>query len=468
MARGARMSAGFSMRLSGVALVFNAPPPAASVGDPLLTGVSTDSRSVSAGQLFVALSGENFDGHAFVARADEQGAAAALVSRPVADAGIPQILVPDTRLALGHLAQVWRQRFAIPVLALTGSNGKTTVKEMLRSIFIAHLGDPDAVLVTEGNLNNDIGVPQMMLRLNANHRTAIFELGMNHLNEIDYLTRLVEPDVALVIMAGTAHIGELGSREAIAQAKGEIYGGLKSDGIAVVNMHDRFGTYWRGLAGNHRVISFGVSPDDDVLGTFGPAPDSALTIAFKGTEIEVRLQVLGSHNQRNALAASAGAIALGVPLAAIKAGLEAFHAVAGRLQIFRGHNSATIIDDTYNANPDSVKAAIAVLARLPSPRILVLGDMGELGLDAAAMHTEIGTSARAAGIDSLCATGDLMRDAVRAFGNGAEHFPEIEALVNAIKPRLTANTHVLVKGSRFMKMERVVAQLVANYHGAVH
>ena len=462
------MNGGFSMQFAEVERVFSVADAGSSLGNPLLTGVSTDSRAVKAGNLFVALIGEHFDGHAFVARAAASGAAAALVSRTVTDAAIPQILVADTRLALGHLAQQWRRRFQIPVLALTGSNGKTTVKEMLRSILIAHLGSPDAVLATEGNLNNDIGVPQMMLRLNANHQMAIFELGMNHLNEIDYLTRLVEPDVALVIMAGTAHIGELGSREAIAQAKGEIYGGLKPEGIAVVNMHDRFGTYWRGLAGNRRVISFGVSPDDDVLATFGPAPDSALTIAFKGTEIEVRLQVLGSHNQRNALAAAAGAIALGVPLPAIKTGLEAFKGVAGRLQIFRGHNLATIIDDTYNANPDSVKAAIAVLARLPSPRILVLGDMGELGLDAAAMHTDIGTSARAAGIDSLCATGDLMRGAVRAFGNGAEHFPEIEALVNAIKPRLTASTHVLVKGSRFMKMERVVAQLVANYHGAVH
>ena len=462
------MSGEFSMQFSEVERVFSVADAGSSLGDPLLTGVSTDSRAVKAGNLFVALIGEHFDGHAFVARAAASGAAAALVSRTVADAAIPQILVADTRLALGHLAQQWRRRFQIPVLALTGSNGKTTVKEMLRSILTVHLGKSDAVLATEGNLNNDIGVPQMMLRLNANHQTAIFELGMNHLNEIDYLTRLVEPNVALVIMAGTAHIGELGSREAIAQAKGEIYGGLKPEGIAVVNMHDRFGTYWRGLAGNRRVIGFGISPDDDVLATFGTAPEDALKITFKRVAIEVRLQVLGSHNQRNALAAAAGAIALGVPLPAIKTGLEAFIGVAGRLQIFRGHHSATIIDDTYNANPDSVKAAIAVLAKLPTPRILVLGDMGELGLDAAAMHADIGTAARAAGIDSLCATGELMRGAVRAFGAGAEHFLEIDALVNAIKPRLTASTHVLVKGSRFMQMERVVAQLVANHQGAVH
>ena len=462
------MSAGFSMRLIEITRMLNTSQHGVSVEDPLLTGISTDSRSVKAGELFVALSGEKFDGHAFVTRAAERGATAALVSRVIAEATLPQILVADTRHALGCLAQAWRQRFQIPVLALTGSNGKTTVKEMLRAILVAHLGNPDAVLATEGNLNNDIGVPQMMLRLNANHQTAIFELGMNHLNEIDHLTRLVEPDVALVIMAGTAHIGELGSREAIAQAKGEIFAGLKADGIAVINMHDRFGTYWKELAGGRRVIGFGVLAEDDVCATFGDELLSPLTIAYQGDQINVRLQVLGHHNQRNALAAAAGACALGVPLAAIKAGLESFEGVAGRLQTHRGHNSATIIDDTYNANPDSVKAAIAVLAKFPPPRILVLGDMGELGASAAAMHAEVGVVARDAGIDSFCATGELMHGAVRAFGKGGEHFQEIDLLVNAIKPRLTADTHVLVKGSRFMKMERVVAQLVPNFHGAIH
>ena len=462
------MNAGFSMRLSEVVHAFNAVKPGMSAGDPLLTGVSTDSRSVCPGELFIALSGTSFDGHTFFARAAERGAAAALVSRIVADATIPQILVSDTRLALGRLAQVWRRRFTIPVLALTGSNGKTTVKEMLRAIFVAHLGKTDAVLATEGNLNNDIGVPQMLLRLSADHQLAIFELGMNHLGEIAYLTRLVEPDAALVIMAGTAHIGELGSRDAIAEAKGEIYTALKPEGIAVINMHDRFGTYWKTLAGNRPVISFGVSADDDVVGMFAPDAGGALTIRWQGNEIAVQLKVLGRHNQRNALAAVAGAIALGVPLPAIKAGLEAFSGVAGRLQTYRGHNSATIIDDTYNANPDSVKAAIAVLAQLPSPRILVLGDMGELGHEGPAMHAEVGAFARDAGIDSFCATGDLMRGAVKVFGTGAEHFRQIDDLVNALKPRLIAGTSVLVKGSRFMAMERVVAQLVPEYHGIGH
>ena len=459
------MSAGFSMRLSEIVRALGVNGPDTVSADPLLAGVSTDSRTVTTGQLFVALSGENFDGHTFLARAAEQGAAAALVSRVNDQLTIPQVAVADTRIALGKLAKAWRQRFAIPILALTGSNGKTTVKEMLRTILAGHFGDAGAVLATEGNRNNDIGVPQMLLRLNAGHKLAVFELGMNHLGEIAYLTKLVEPDVAIVSMAGTAHIGELGSREAIAQAKGEIYRELKPTGIAVVNMHDRFGPYWRGLAGTHRLIGFGIRPEDDVQGTFRPATAGALTIAYQGNEIDVQLRVLGQHNQRNALAAAAGACALGIPLAAIKAGLEAFQGVAGRLQTYRGHNSATIIDDTYNANPDSVKAAIAVLANLPPPRILILGDMGELGTDAAAMHADVGEVARDAGIDSLCATGDLMRGAVRAFGKGAEHFQEIDLLVSATKPRLTADTNVLVKGSRFMKMERVVAQLVPDYHG---
>jgi UDP-N-acetylmuramoyl-tripeptide--D-alanyl-D-alanine ligase len=391
-----------------------------------------------------------------------------MVSRIVADVSIPQILVSDTRLAYGRLAQLWRRRFSIPMLALTGSNGKTTVKEMLRAIFIVHLGSADAVLATEGNLNNDVGVPQMLLRLTTNHQLAIFELGMNHLGEIAYLTRLVQPDAALVIMAGTAHIGELGSRDAIAEAKGEIFAALKPDGIAVINMHDRYGTYWKTLAANRPVVSFGVADEDDLRGTFSPHAGGALALRWKGTEIEIHLKVVGQHNQRNALAAAAGALALDVPLHAIKSGLEAFTGVAGRLQMYRGHNSATIIDDTYNANPDSVKAAIAVLAKLPPPRILVLGDMGELGHEAATMHADVVAFARDAGIESICVTGDSMRDAVAVFGKGGEYFQQVDVLASAIKPRLTADTNVLIKGSRFMAMERVVAQLVPDYRGGHH
>ncbi len=420
------------------------------------SGVSTDSRSIASGELFVALKGPQFDGHAYVEQAHKRGAAAALVARRL-DIGMAQIVVGDTLTAYGQLAQLWRSRFCVPTIALTGSNGKTTVKEMLRSILIAHFGRAEHVLATEGNLNNAIGVPQMMLRLNAQHRAAVFEMAMNHRHEIDYLTRLVVPDVALVIMAGTAHIGLLGSRQAIAEAKGEIYAGLRGDGVACINVDDRFADYWRGLVGGtRRIVSFGTSPDANVRGVLGTG---ALTLHADGTSCEVKLQVVGEHNQRNAIAAAAAAVAVNVPLATIARGLAAFRGVEGRLQTWRGHNSATIIDDTYNANPDSMHAAIAVLAQMPGKRLLVLGDMGELGGDAPAMHGDIGAAARAANIDGLYALGDMAREYVCKFGRGAVHAANVEELIATITPHLNAETTVLVKGSRFMKMERVVNAL---------
>ena len=455
------MNSHFNMHLNDIAAALQLPP---LPGNPVLTGISTDSRSVKPGECFVALSGENFDGHDYVARAAERGAAAAVVSRPMPQVAIGQLIVEHPGRAYGRIAQSWRQRFDLPVLALTGSNGKTTVKEMLRAILAKHYGDETAVLATEGNLNNDVGVPQMMLRLNAAHRVAIFELGMNHLGEIAYLTHLLSPAVGLINMAGTAHIGEVGSRELIAEAKGEIFAGLGDAGIAVINMHDRFGAYWKSAAGAHRIVSFGIRDEDDLCARFG----EVLTIATQGREIAVRLNVPGKHNQQNALAAAAGAVALGVPLDTIEAGLQDFRGVAGRLKSYRGHNGATIIDDTYNANPDSVKAAIAVLAAFPPPRMLVLGDMKELGSRAAAMHAEVGLAAREAGIESLWAIGEHMQDAVNAFGVGATHFQEIDVLVNALKPQLLPHTHLLVKGSRSMKMERVVAQLATEYQAEPH
>ncbi len=431
-------------------------------GDMPITGVSTDSRSVAPGDLFVAIRGENFDGHKFAEAAIARGAVAALTSTEIVGLRIPQLVVDDTRFGYGRLAKFWRRQFSAPTLALTGSNGKTTVKEMLRSILVAHTGDAGTVLATEGNLNNDIGVPQMMLQQSVAHRYAVFEMGMNHLGEIDYLSRLVEPEVALVIMAGTAHIGELGSREAIAHAKGEIYNGLKPGGIAVINMHDRFGAYWKEVACDHRTLAFGIAPEDDIVGEFS---DGMFAISCQEERIAVRLQLPGRHNQANALAAASGAIALGVPLATIKQGLETFAGVAGRLRAFTGHNSATIIDDTYNANPDSMKAAIRVMAARKPPRFLVLGDMGELGSDAPAMHREVGAFARQAGIEHLLATGPLSRETVAAFGGPGRHFDTVEELVAALLPQLEADTSVLVKGSRFMRMERVVGRLVPDYHG---
>ena len=459
------MSGGFAMRLADVVRELDARPAGHADTDIELTGVSTDTRSLQAGELFVAVKGENFDAHDYLAKAQAQGAVAALVEREVAGISLPQLVVGDARIAFGRVGRLWRRRFKIPTLALTGSNGKTTVKEMLRGILAAHTGNADEVLATEGNLNNDIGVPQMLLRLRAHHRYAVFEMGMNHLGEIDYLTRLVEPDVAMVIMAGTAHIGELGSREAIAQAKGEIYGALKPDGIAVVNMHDRFSDYWRNSLRGHRVIGFGIAPDDDVAGSFGP---DVLGITWRGNAINVHLQVPGEHNQLNALAAAAGACALDIPLETIRRGLESFTGVDGRLRTFTGHNSAIIIDDTYNANPDSVKAAIRVLAANKPPRYLVLGDMGELGAEGAAMHRDVGDYARRAGIDKLFALGELSRESADAFGAQARHFSTTDELLLSLRPLLEPQSTVLVKGSRFMKMERVVEKLVPNYSGGHH
>ncbi len=424
-------------------------------------GVSTDSRKIAPGQLFVAMKGPSFDGHDYVSQIHANGAAAALVSKPV-DSSVPQMIVGDTMWAYGHLAQFWRSQFRLPVLALTGSNGKTTVKEMLRAIMVAHYGDADSVLATEGNLNNNIGLPQMMLRLASTHRAAVLEMGMNHLREIDYLTRLAVPDVAIINMAGTAHIGELGSREAIAEAKGEIYAGLRDEGVACINIDDRFANYWKTLVGSRRVVAFGTAEGAEVRGVIR---DSNLTLSIDGKSAAITLNVVGEHNLRNAIAAAAGAHAIGVSLNTIASGLAGFHGVDGRLRTYAGHNSATIIDDTYNANPDSMRAAIAVLAGHTGKRLLVLGDMGELGSDAPAMHAEIGAAARAANIDGLYVLGDLAREYITGFGTGGAnslHATSADALINAIKAQLSPDTVVLVKGSRFMRMERVVAGLLAD------
>ncbi|MBL8519551.1 MAG: UDP-N-acetylmuramoyl-tripeptide--D-alanyl-D-alanine ligase [Betaproteobacteria bacterium] len=434
--------------------------------DRAVTGVTTDSRRVHAGDLFVALKGDRFDAHDFVPDVVARGAAAVMVAREIPDIGVPQLIVADTRRGYGGLARAWRARFTAPTLALTGSNGKTTVKEMLRAILAAHTGEANAVHATEGNLNNDVGVPQTMLAQRAHHRFAIYEMGMNHLKEIEALSRLVAPDVALVIMAGTAHLGEVGSREAIAEAKGEIFAGLKPGGTAVINLHDRFGAYWQRVAQGHRQLTFGIAPGDDVCATFRP---DGLDIAHGGECMRVNLQVPGRHNQLNALAATAGALALGVPLATCAKALAQFAGVPGRLRRFTGHNAATILDDTYNANPDSAKAAIDVLAALTPPRILVMGDMGELGADAPALHREVGAYARRAGIDALYAIGEQSRGVAEAFGADALHFTDHATLAAALRARLGAGTNVranvLVKGSRFMQMERVVAELVPHYAG---
>ena len=431
-------------------------------GDYLwVAGVSSDTRTIAVGDLFVAIVCENFNGNTYVEKAAARGAVAALVSEAQANATIAQIVVPNTKLALGLMAQLWRSRFSIPMIALTGSNGKTTVKEMLRTILTAHYGNAAHVHATEGNLNNDIGLPLTLCKLRPAHRVAVLEMGMNHLGEINYLTRLAQPDIAIVNMAGTAHIGELGSVEAIAQAKGEIVTGLPGHGIAVLNADDRFFCYWKSLAGARRAVSFGLS--NQAADVCGERIANGLKISHAGASAVTQLQVAGEHNVRNALAATAAALALGVPLNTVAQGLAAFAGVAGRLRNFSGLQGSVVIDDSYNANADSMQAAIKVLAAMPANKhILVLGDMGEQGAKSVEMHRLVGTAARAAGIEHLLLLGKASIETANGYGAGAKHFETLESLLAALQPLLTANTTVLVKGSRFMAMERVVAALVTD------
>lgn len=426
--------------------------------------VSTDSRRIEAGDLFIALRGEKFDGGAFAAQALAQGAVGVVLDPQQAPEIEQAIRVDDTRLALGRLAAGWRARFRLPVVAVTGSNGKTSVKEMLATILRVEAGSDDGVLQTEGNLNNDIGLPLMLLRLRAHHQFAVLEMGMNHAGEIDYLTRLAKPDVALVNNAMTAHIGFLGSVENIARAKGEIFNGLSPSGIAVFNADDPHAWLWRELNAGRSVTDFGLRHAAAVRGQYAPSGfGSRLTLTLPNATLEIALQVPGEHNVMNALAAATAAFALDVSLRSIEAGLSAYGGVRGRLQKKPGLNGSTLIDDTYNANPDSVRAALAVLAGCGGRRLLVLGDMGELGDDARDMHAEVGRAAREAGVDRLLALGDLTRDSVAAFGRGAMHFERIEELLAELENELAPDTTVLVKGSRFMQMERVVKSFVEDH-----
>jgi UDP-N-acetylmuramoyl-tripeptide--D-alanyl-D-alanine ligase len=436
-------------------------------GDDVRFGaVSTDTRKLAAGDLYIALRGENFDGAEFVAQAAASGAVAAVVNRDsgsrLQDAGLPMLLVEDTRIALGLLAAYWRKQFDIPVVGITGSNGKTTVKEMLASILRVAAGSEVAVLATKGNLNNDIGMPLTLLQMNAQHRYAVIEMGMNHPGEIDYLTRIASPQVALINNASGAHLEGMGSVEAVAFAKGEIFAGLRREGNAIINADDEFVTLWRSLVGAHALLEFGLNEDADVSGVWQPCADGLRLMAkTPAGDFTADLQVPGEHNARNALAATAAAIALNLSLENIVEGLEKFGGVAGRLQRKAARNDAAVIDDSYNANPASLQAAISVLAQAKGKRVLVLGDMGELGEHAAAFHAGIGVEAFRAGIDKLYALGELSREAVSAFGSEAQHFECIDELCSALDAELEANTTVLVKGSRFMKMERVVKYLVS-------
>lgn len=446
------------MRLSEAAKALNA----TWVGeDVLFTSVGTDSRAIAQGQLFVALKGEKFDGHTYVAEALTQGAAAVMVNQSANLSGLTALVVEDTYQALGQLAAYWREKFTVPVVAITGSNGKTTVKEMVAAILRTDTGQDDRVLATLGNLNNHIGLPLTLLKLREHHRYAVVEMGMNHRGEIRYLTKIGKPDVAVINNAGNAHLGELGSYEAIAEAKGEILEGLGATGVAILNADDRFFSFWEKLANGKKIIKFGLQSPADVTASYQlQTAGSALELDTPQGKVSIHLPVPGLHNVMNALAAIAAVLVLNVPLASVKVGLENFHSAKGRLQVLQGLQGATVIDDTYNANPASMKAAIDVLQACAGKRILVLGDMGELGEDAPAMHKEVGEYAKHVGIDALYSLGDVSVEMSKAYGSGAKHYEALETLIDDLKKLLQANTTVLVKGSRFMAMERVVKAIV--------
>ena len=440
------------------------------VGEAHFDSVGSDSRGVKPGQLFVALRGERFDGHEFVAAAAAAGASAALVDerwmQTCSAAPLPLLVVDHTRLALGSLAAAWRARFALPLIGITGSNGKTTVKEMCAAVLRAHAGEQgygeDAVLATRGNLNNDLGLPLTLLQLRDFHRAAVIEMGMNHPGEIAYLTMLARPTVAVVTNAQRAHLQGMGTLDEVAREKGAIYAGLGGSGVAVINADEPYAACWQTLNAGRTVLTFGLDKVADV--------HAACTVHGLGSRLEldaaqghasIDLQVPGVHNARNAVAAAAACLAAGVTLSAVATGLSAYAGTAGRLQRRAGLQGALILDDTYNANPDSVRAGIDVLAAMPGHTFLVLGDMGEIGEISAQLHDEIGGYAKSKGVDGLYALGDMSVVAARNFGEGGHHFSSVDALVAALRPRLDPETVVLVKGSRFMRMERVADVLAA-------
>lgn len=451
------------------------------VGDPstVVQRVHSDTRSLQAGDLFVALKGERFDAHSFLPQAFSSGAVAAVVEQSAEQrlsATQPGVLVADTRVALAQLAAAWRARFNLPLVAVTGSNGKTTVTQMIASILRAWVGE--GAFSTLGNFNNDIGVPLTLLRLREQHRAAVVELGMNHPGEIAGLAALAAPTVALVNNAQREHQEFMATVEAVALENGAVIEALPTSGVAVFPADDEFTPLWKRLSGTRRTLTFGLSDAADVCGQahwVAAASGSAhwsVALQTPQGQASMRLTVAGLHNVKNALAAAACALAAGCPLAAVAQGLEAFAPVKGRSQLksfVRAGRSVTLVDDSYNANPDSVRAAIDVLAALPGPRWLVLGDMGEVGDHGPAFHREVGAYARQQGIEALWTAGSACIESARAF-SGARHFDTVAELLAALS-QAPSSSSVVVKGSRFMKMEQVVDALMQreqNNNGEVH
>lgn len=424
--------------------------------DTPITSVTIDSRTVLPGSLFVAIEGKHVDGHAFAHDAETRGAAAVLCSHAIENITLPQLIVNTPIEALGSIAAHYREGFSLPIIALTGSNGKTSVKEMIYACL------PKPALGTTGNLNNHIGVPLSLLRLTPEHRYAVFELGANHVGEIAYTAGLVKPDIALITNIAPAHVGEFGSIEAIARTKGEIYAALPPHGTAVVNEDDKYAHFWDDTLKGRSVLRFSKQKKADVFATdiqFNKKGCAHFTLHLPTWKNTLSLQVTGEHQISNALAAAACCYAAGIDEEDILKGLSNFHGVTGRLTFLEGHQKATIIDDTYNANLHSVLAAINVLAQCKGKRILVLGDMGELGTHAQSHHETIGETAKAKHIDTLLTYGQHSIAATNRFGEGAIHFHTQNELIAFLKPKLESDMTILVKGSRASAMEKIVAAL---------
>jgi UDP-N-acetylmuramoyl-tripeptide--D-alanyl-D-alanine ligase len=419
--------------------------------------VNSDTRKINPGELFIALQGPNFNGHDFIAQAEQKQAIAALVSQGV-QSQIPTIQVADTLKALGQLAAHRRQQVPIPVIGLTGSCGKTTTKAMITSI-LKHRG---SVLSSEGTFNNAIGVPLTLMRLTPQHEYAVIEMGANHFGEIRYVTHITKPTVALITNAAPVHLDGFGDVEGVSRAKGEIYEGLADDGAAIINADDHYADYWRRMAENKRIWQFGIKKKTDVTAEqiqLNEAGWANFVLSIHGRKIPIQLPVLGRHNVMNALAAATSTAAVGATLKQIKAGLESFTAVSKRLVEYKAYAGAHLIDDSYNANPLAFQCALEILAQKPGETILVLGDMGELADKAEQYHRELGEQARELGIQKLYAYGKFSQLTVEAFGNCGYHFDDQIQLIQALKSALHPKAVVLVKGSRSMRMENVVEAL---------
>jgi UDP-N-acetylmuramoyl-tripeptide--D-alanyl-D-alanine ligase len=426
--------------------------------------VHSDTRTLRAGDLFVALKGERFDAHDMLGEARAKGAAAALAQRGLAEAGLAGVLVPDTQRALEDLARAWRAHHHLPLVAVTGSNGKTTVTQMIAAILRAWLGA--GAFATEGNLNNHIGVPLTLLRLRQDdaltHRAGVVELGMNHVGEIAHLAAIAQPTIALVNNAQREHQEFMASVEAVARENGAVIEALPAGGTAVLPADDAFTSLWRSMAGSRPVLTFALEGDADVTADAMWLDDHwALTLHTPAGAVPVMLRMAGRHNAKNALAAATCALAAGAPLDAIRRGLEGFEPVKGRSQLKRIalHGAeVALVDDSYNANPDSVRAAIDVLVSMRAPRALLLGDMGEVGTRGPEFHAEVGAYARERGLEHLWCAGALCAHAAQAYGSSARHFADAASLAAACT-ELPAVASMLVKGSRFMRMEQVVQAL---------